>query len=227
MSNGNLRLRSGMAMVVVLLVASCASTASQPPATMDPPVATIAPTPIVTTKPSAVATPATTPIATPFATRPVATASPSPAASVAACLKDPALDAFASALLADLTGRDPKALAARMSGTFEFVVEGTDVAIPPMSVDVAAQAFVDGLKEPGFDGYWPLAPAAAVRCLPGITPAKLFPGNEILKGKFTAAFLTTGWGTTGGEEAFLYLSKRPDGSPSWRGTWYSLGGFER
>jgi len=114
-----------------------------------------------------------------------------------------------------------------MSGVFDFVVDATDVAIPPLSAAAAATAFVDGLKEPGFDGYWPLAPAAAVRCLPGITPAKLFPGNEILKGQFTEAFLTSGWGTTAKEEAFLYLAKRADGSPYWRGIWYSLAGFER
>jgi hypothetical protein len=235
------RLLVGVA--VVLLGASCTGTGSvtfspapTPTTAVTPPPPSPTPAPTLTTAPTPTTAPSPTPAPTPTPTRPATatpppfppTASPipTPAPTVRAvvCVKDPTLDAFATGLLADLAARDEKRLAARMSNGFEFVVEATDVAIPPMTARAAASAFVDGLAEP-FRGYRPLVRGSSIDCEPSVTPEKLSPGNWILKGKYAAAFLTTGWGPGGDEEAFVYLERRSDGTPYWRGVWYSLAGF--
>lgn len=208
-------MRQILVLCVLFSTVSCANTTSSGSAQTERPIVSV-PTSSTPNPP-----PSDAPSAIPMDSAPAPVASATPAA----CLADPELDAFASGLLADLAARDPERLASRVSDTFDFVVEGTDVAIPPMSADEAAAAMIDGLPG-GFQGYRPLAPGALVVCLPGVTPAAVG-GDAILEGLDTEAFLTTGWGASSREEAFVYLARQPDGTPYWRGIWYSLAGFER
>jgi hypothetical protein len=142
------------------------------------------------------------------------------------------LDVFAAGLLDDMARRDAKALEARMGKAFTFVVEATDVGIPAMSPRDAVRTLLTGLREDGFLGpdgrpaIVPLAGAADVRCAPGVR-LDAATGRAILGRSYDAAFLATGLGKGGDEEAFVFLARTASGSIVWRGAWYSTTGFER
>jgi hypothetical protein len=196
----------------MVFAVSCSGAANPTPTPTGPATASQSPTATASrVVPSPVATPAATP-------------SPVPNASAAPCLQDPALEAFAVGLMIDLTSRDAQRIASRMSDTFDFVVANTDVPLPPMSVDMAVHALLDGLSEP-FVGYYPVRAGSAIACVPGVTAEIYAPKNDILRGFYMTTFLTTGWGTGGRDDAFVYVSTRPDGTPAFRGVWYAPNGF--
>jgi hypothetical protein len=194
---------------------------SQAAAVTPSPTPTLAPTPV----PSVPSTPSVSPTATPPAA-PTKSPAGSPSAAAAVCVKDPELDAFARGLLADLSSRKERRIAARVAKRFSFVAEATDVDPLVMTPAEAAAAMVDGLGEP-FVGYRPLVAGSRIRCVRHPTAAVRDLGAWMLDGAYDAKILTRGWGPDGDEEAFLYLVRRADGSIVWKAVLYSLAGFRQ
>ena len=205
-----------------------------------------APTPPVAAVPTAPVQPPPSPSpqaspagqATPMPTAPTATKTQRPTAGdtatavAARCTADRDLNVFAAGLLRDMALRDAGALEAAMGKSFTFVVEATDVTIPDQRARGAVRTLLTGLRADGFLGQGgrpeivPLARAAKVRCEPGV-PLDDATGAAILGRPYDAAFLTTGWGKRGDEEAYVFLARNADGRIVWRGVWYSTTGFER
>jgi hypothetical protein len=130
------------------------------------------------------------------------------------CLRDPVLDSFAQSLLADIASRDPARVARRMGETFLFVM---------------AQSDVDGTTTPAAAtpkllGRPYLVPSDRISCDTEMPP-ELAVGGVDLAGRYVGAVRTTGWGTAGGDEAFVYLAQRPTGETYWLGMLYAFGGF--
>ena len=223
--------RIGAVILLGMVLATC-STGAPGSATPGGPDESPTPTAVATAIPTLA--PSMTPqptIATPEPT-PQATATPTATSAAARCLKGQQLNAFAAGLLADLERRDAAALQARMGKSFTFVMEATDVAIPARRPERAVRELLTGLRAEGFmdsDGtprIVPLARAARVRCVSD-TQLDRATGLAILGRGFEAAFLASGWGKAGDEEAFVFLARNASGRLVWRGVWYSIAGFER
>lgn len=229
--------RIGVAILVCAVVAACGTGVSRSPTSSvaaDSP-AVLRPAPMSSVSASATAEAPTTqptPASSEPTPEPTTASRPTATATAARCLKSREVNDFAVESVADMARRDADALEARMGRSFKFVIEATDVDIPAREPDRAVGELLTGLREEGFMGsdgkprIVPLAEGARIRCVSGV-PLDRETGRAILGRDYEAAFLATGWGSAGDEEAFVFLTRNASGRLVWRGLWYSIAGFDR
>lgn len=113
-----------------------------------------------------------------------------------------------------------------MAKRFQYVVEATDVGLDPVAPSVAVKQLYAGVPDPeGNPWFLPLAKGAKVRCVRAVRLADLNADSSFWPG-WDVGVLSTGWGEDGNREAIIVLGHRADGSPVWRGLFYTFVGFD-
>jgi hypothetical protein len=134
---------------------------------------------------------------------------------------------FVGEVLGAIRDRDRAAARETMAASFQYMVEATDVFLPPASARTAARQLFAGVPDPdGNTWFIPVGRPRLVRCVGASRPRDLGESQGFWPTQWDVAVEVTGLGADGDATGWLMIGTGGDGRPVWRGLLFGFPGVD-